>query len=212
VAIEVTGLREAIAGLQRFEARGNDLTAAWRALVPYLDDVTKQRFSLGHQAMWPPLKHPHPGRPMLVGSEKLGSHLRDSLIYKASPKKLTQATRGVKYAWYHQVGSRGKKYTTFEGANALIAAGGKLRTYGRKSSSEVILADGSVVRVSKTSWLSNPEEAKKGRFVAKRKQAGRGGLAARPFLYLEEADLGEIQQVLAEYMSDAFVPAAGGKP
>jgi phage gpG-like protein len=186
--VEGQTLREAIAGLQRFEKRTGDMTPAWKALVPYLDQIVSHRFRTGDNGRWPARKAFYPW-PILDRTGKL----KRSIVYKIKPQKITQSTRGVKYAWYHQIGSGYKRYITATAARALeTLAGTKRYTFGRKNRDEILLEDGRLYKVSRQKKAGT------------REQAGRGGLPRRPILFLEDADLTEIREVLVEYLDGAF--------
>lgn len=187
--VEGQTLRDAIAGLQRFEARTGDLTPAWKALVPYLDQIVDHRFRTGDDGRWPSRRAFYPW-PLLDRTGKL----KRSIVYKIWPQKITQSTRGVKYAWYHQIGSGYERYISASGALALVNSGAQRISFGRKNRDEIIAADGRRYKVSRQKKAGT------------REQAGRGGLPRRPILFLEDADLTEIREVLVEYLDGAFHP------
>lgn len=199
--VSMEGLREALAGLDAFDEATDDFTPAWAAIIPYLHRETMQRFRAGHQpAVWPARKHSQPW-PMLNHTGKL----KDSIFYKSNATQLVQSTRSVKYAWYQQVGSRYKKYLSSRAAGALAKAGSGTILAGRrgKQKERIILADGSAAYVSGYRVeIDKKTGAATGRVQSLR--AGKGGIAARPFLFLEIDKVDEIKDMLVSYVLGAM--------
>jgi len=207
--IDIQGLEETLAKIDKLERRADDLTPAWNAVEDFMHRQTMARFKTSGQGLWPALKHPHPG-PMLV---KTG-HMRDSIKYIIKKQLLRQyipSTRksilGVPYAWYQQMGSQYKRYMTYSQAAKAVEKGlAKVDRNEKLSKYQGTIKDRSgLVYVGK----SGMEFDKKTRTAVrkesgKREQAGRGGLLPRPFLFLYDSDIDAIGEAIYRWLDGAF--------
>jgi len=194
--IDVEGLQGALKALDTMDLRADDQTPIWQAVGPFLHAAALKRFQLGSQpTSWPRLKHPHPG-PMLVKSGKM----RDRIREKARKNGIVQRS-SMKYSWVQQHGSDKSLggYLKASVARAMVARGAKVRL-GRKKSRDRVWVKGH-------GWAYVSRRGVKGRGKKKRvrrEQAGRGGIDARRFLFIEEVELDRVVQLLTDYMVEAF--------
>lgn len=204
VGIDVSGLKEALAGLDKLALRAEDQTPVWAEVAPFLQAVADRRFTPGGApAFWPARKTPATWSPL----HKTGALQRS--ISEVPGKQGVKQRATAPYAWYQQRGSRKRVSITASAAARAIGEGAVTATV--KGKRTVVLIDGQWVFVAKRGSFTvdvagfGRQRAKKVK-VAKREQAGRGGIAARPFLFLEPENLKEVQGMLVEFLSDAFPP------
>lgn len=197
--VSMDGLQAALAGLQGFDAATEDFTEAWAAIIPYLHRETMQRFRAGHQpALWPARKHDQPW-PMLNHT----GALKDSIYYKSDKKTLVQSTRSVRYAWVQQVGSKYKTYLSSAQALAKLETEGRMIVRTKKLKDRLLLADGTYAYVSGYRVQIDKKTGERtGKVEALR--AGRGGIAPRPFLFLEVEKVDQIRDQLIAYVERAL--------
>jgi phage gpG-like protein len=199
MGIDARGLREALEGLRQFQGHLLDQTQFWDTVKPFLHNVAVRRFRAGSQPPeWPALHYPHPG-PMLVQTGKM----RDSITEKTNKNGIKQRV-GVRYGWYHHVGSRRSLggYLTQSAAARLIAGGARHEVGTRKRRTKVWTGKG---------WAYVAQRGGRGRGkkrVLFREQAGRGGLDARPLLFLELDNQQEVLDMLTSYFLQFFGPEA----
>lgn len=201
--IDVQGLKEALAALDELQLRATDQTPVWAEVGKLLQAVTRAKFSFGGApAEWPARKHAVPW-PAL---NKTGNLLAS--IAAATGPTFVKQRATARYGWYHQVGSTGSKSITSTAAAKAIAEGAKYAP-GRKGGNTRVLIDGKWVNVAKRGSYKveiagfGKSKAKAMR-IMKRERSGRGGIASRPFLALEEQQIQDIQQELLTYLTEVF--------
>lgn len=204
VGIEVTGLKEALAGIDQFLLRADDQTPVWTEVGKLLERETDRRFTrAGEPAFWPERKNPVPW-PALHKTGELQRSISET------PGKLGVKQRATaRYGWYLQRGSR--KRTSITSSAALRAVGEGAAT-ARAKGRDLVLIDGKWHVVSKRGVYSvevagfGGRKATKAKFL-RREQAGRGGIAPRPFLFLGQQDQEKVRKAIEEYLLSALLLA-----
>lgn len=195
--VDVKGLTEALGALDKFQVRAEDQTPVWQVVAKFLHKAAVARFRPGSQpTSWPALKHPHAG-PMLVRSGKM----RDKIIERVKKNGVIQYSR-QRYSWVQHHGSKtGIGYIKGSAFAALSQAAGSSLKYksGKKGRRTQVWVGGR--------WVYVAKRGGKGRGKTRRlfrEQAGRGGIQARPFVYVEEEQLIQVQEAILAYLVEAF--------
>jgi len=132
---------------------------------------------------------------MLVRSGKLRDKIREKVKKNGIVQRSSQP-----YSWVQQHGSEsgGVGYVTSSAFAGLVAAGAETRS-AKKRRTMVFVEGRGWVYVSRRG-----SRRRKGVRVLRREQAGRGGIQARPFVFVDEDQLVQVQEMILAFLVEAF--------